>query len=95
LFSSVGSFGGTKVRIQLTPEEYNRLKNHIPKRSKAYSALKNATELIGFINAPALQFSIECDENDAQALLQSARDHCPMALQKIEDSIRLSRSPRI
>jgi hypothetical protein len=82
-----------KVRIQLTPEEYHRLKDHIPKRSRAYSALKNATELIGFINAPPLQFSIQCDESDAQVLLESAKDHCPVALQKIEASISLSRSP--
>lgn len=80
-----------KLIITLPPDEYRCLKRHIPKRSTAYAAVRDATELVGFKDGPLVQYRIECGENDLTILLKSAQKYCSPVVSKIQELIHESR----
>ena len=79
-----------KIMIQLTPEDWDCLLEHVPNGSGTYAALKNATDLHGYINMPPLEFVVYCDENEAKLLLDTAKNHCPTAVRAIEEAIKVA-----
>jgi hypothetical protein len=76
-----------KPNIHLKPAWYDCLRRYVPEDSHAATALKNAVKLDGSL-LPT-EFLFQCDENDAQILLETARQHCPDAVWEIQLALEI------
>jgi hypothetical protein len=73
-----------KPLIELSIEHYEALLKRATEDSPLYSRLKNAAK------TGAGTIEILCDLDEAEMLLQVARDFCPDAVPQIEKDIRLA-----
>ena len=79
-----------QTHIELTPENHDCLLEHALHGSSAHTALaKKAVNIRDYITA-SFMVIINCDKNDAQAILRIAKKYCPNATSSIEASIRES-----
>ncbi|HEV8344724.1 MAG TPA: hypothetical protein VGR30_20385 [Candidatus Binatia bacterium] len=79
------------VVIQLNPEWYDCLLNHISEDSDAYGALQLGTEIPSPRNPFGTQVVVTCNEAEALVVLRTAKEHCPPAAVEIGIAILTSR----
>jgi hypothetical protein len=73
-----------KIPIELTEESHELLKRHFKERTGLHEILERATRSEV---AEVAVYSFECEPQQAEALLNMARDHCPLAVKDIEHAI--------
>ena len=73
-----------KIPIELTEESRDLLVRHFKERSALHEILDRATrtEVAG-----VTVYVFECEPQQAEVLLDMARDHCPPAVKDIEHAI--------
>lgn len=79
-----------ELEIHLQPEWRECLLNHLSTQPHIHTALENAVELLGGIEAPA-EFVVTCDEAEVPVLRQAAKQHCPRAVEFIDFAVHRSR----
>ena len=80
------------IHIELSQNDVDCLLRHLPLGTTLRQKLGYSNLTSGFPVERPVEFSnaIDCSEGDARALLSIAREYCPEAVEKIEDSLRLS-----
>ena len=84
-----------EVTIGLARADYEKLLHDVPRESTAYSILHRSPELDRWADEKpfSLCVIVECKNPDeAIALLQAARQHCPRAIPDIIYALKLSRA---
>ena len=81
--------------IQLTPEEYECLLDHVPPGSSAHQSLARAVKFISASPKPDW-YVVNCDLDTAEALLGIARNYCLSIVKLLEHTIReiTNRTPK-
>jgi hypothetical protein len=80
------------VKFGLTPPHYVCFLGKARPGSPALAILKNAKPDV--LPDGSLYYLVECEELQAEAFLQMAKDHCPEAARVIEEALRLSQPRR-
>jgi hypothetical protein len=79
------------VRIALQLEAFDCLASYMPKGSNIYTACRNFKMIFGPDGRPSVE--MRCDETQLDVLLGIAKQHCPDAVQQIQEAlIKSSRS---
>jgi hypothetical protein len=76
-----------EVDIVISPECFKTLQSLVPKDSIAHASLRNAVVLYGVVKCP-------CTLEQAEQLLEIAKNLCPEAVPDIQQAIEFSRPPR-
>jgi hypothetical protein len=73
-----------KIPIELTEDSRDLLVRHFKEHTALHDILEHATrnEVAG-----VSVYAFECELQQAEALLEMARDHCPPAVKDIEHAI--------
>jgi hypothetical protein len=73
-----------KISIELTEDSRDLLVRHFKEHTALHDILEHAkrNEVAG-----VSVYSFECEPQQAEALLEMARDHCPPAVKNIEHAI--------
>lgn len=74
-----------KTGIELTPDAFNCLVEQLPKGSTIHTACHHV-EIIHIPDEPP-KFVLKCTDEEIQALLEIAKEHCPEAVRQIEDGL--------
>jgi hypothetical protein len=74
-----------KTGIELTPDAFNCLAAKLPKGSTIHMACRHV-EIIHVPDEP-VKFVLKCTDEEIQALLKVAKEHCPEAVRQIEDGL--------
>jgi hypothetical protein len=73
-----------QIQIELTEESRDLLMRHFKERTQLRDILERANR--NDVGGVAV-YGFECDVQQATALLEMARDHCPPAVKDIEHAI--------
>jgi hypothetical protein len=80
--------------ILLSRDQRYCLLDHARRASNAKEAIAAATFITGYIHSPPLEYSVGCDEETADEILQLAIAHCPDTVGAIEEALRLARKAK-
>jgi hypothetical protein len=83
-----------EVTIGFARAHYEKLLHDVPAETPAYTILHGSVELDRWADGKPFSMCviIECNRDEATALLQAAKQHCPEAVADIEYGIKLSRA---
>jgi hypothetical protein len=73
------------VTIEFMPQAFDCLADHMPKGSNIYTACRSVRMIFAPDGRPRLE--MRCDESQVDVLLGIAKQHCPDAVQQIEDAL--------
>lgn len=80
------------VTIVLSETQHRCLMDHLSQQSHAYKALETAHYLSGSVDVPE-HYVVECELEDAHALLAAAELDCHTAVHSIKIGLRQERVP--
>lgn len=76
------------IVVKLSKSNYRQLRGHVLPGSAAYEPMEKATAFEHSVEGVIFAgYSIACDDEQARALLDAARRHCPDAVSEIEKSM--------
>jgi hypothetical protein len=82
----------SEIVLKLTPPDYQRLRNQIDSGSPAHDAINKATPIDHALDGVQFAgYTIPCTEEQASAILKTAKQCCPGAVSEIERAIELAR----
>jgi hypothetical protein len=82
-----------EVFIKVAPRHYEQLRSQIHIESPAHEAIDRATRIDYSLEGVLFEgYNIPCNEEQAQIMLETARQCCPEIASDIEYAIRLARS---
>jgi hypothetical protein len=77
-----------EVTIEFTLEAFDCPADHMPKRSHIYTACRAVRMILARTDGQGLE--MRCDESQVDVLLGIAKQHCPDAVQQIEEALAKS-----
>jgi hypothetical protein len=81
-----------EIFIKVAPRHYEQLRSQIPSESPAHEAIDRATRIDYSLEGVLFEgYNIPCNEEQAQIILETARQCCPEITSDIEHAIRLAR----
>lgn len=81
------------IFIKVAAPHYDRLRSRIPVGSPVHEAIAKTTRIDHSLEGVVFKgYTIPCDENQARAILEIAKQCCPEIVPSIEEAIRLARS---
>jgi hypothetical protein len=81
-----------EIFIKIPPRAYNRLRSHVPADSSAHEAIEKASRIDHSVEGVLFAgYSIPCNEEQAQIILEIAKQYCAEIVPDIEKTITLAR----
>jgi hypothetical protein len=81
-----------EIFIKIPPRAYDRLRSHVPADSPAHEAIEKASRIDYSVEGVLFAgYFIPCNEEQAQIILEIAKQYCPEIVPDIEKTITLAR----
>ena len=79
--------------IRMRSEWRDALLASAPVGSTVHKLVKSGIKIKGFINNMREEVAVFCDEEGMDAILDSAKEHCPQAVAEIQSELQRFRPP--
>ena len=81
-----------EIFIKVAPEQFKRLRSQINSDSPAQEAFNKATRIDYSLEGVLFEgYNIPCNEKQARAIFEIAKQSCPELIPEIDKAIRLAR----